>query len=540
MYKYLQKAPNKSIMVLAVSVSLLIGGLVRFPYLVSDDLFPLGDGGLFIAMINSIKANHYMLPEFVAYNGFQIPFAYPPLGFYLAIIVSRLFGLSTLFVFRYLPLVINLLTIAVFVLLSFEILKDKPAAFISSIFFSIILQVYLWTIKGGGISRSPGFLFTALTIYLIFLYERKGGIYYLVAGFFSLSATILSHPEWALVAPVSVAVFFLLKSRHSWKKRIQLMLALYIGAAMLTAPWWGTVLYRFGISPLMMAAQVAKMDLNQFVGNFLDGRMLSVDIVLRQDYFISFLAMVGVIVSLYKKDFFLPFWLVAVYIAAPKNSPIPGLIPLILLSAIGIRGVDNFLLNGLYFLKAGQSVFKRLIDALIRAFSFFPASSIYLIIVIPLSLVNLIKQPVLHPIKQSDRAAMQFVAKNTPQDARFVVLTPLDWFEADALEWFPLLADRQSLTTPQGLEWVSSSEFMKIRQITYESSSLVRSALTGNDSGETVRYVETSFKEFEYVVIFANDLEGNFGGFLETGRFDLLYSKNNVLIFVRTSAQINR
>ncbi|MBV5336810.1 MAG: hypothetical protein J0653_02085, partial [Deltaproteobacteria bacterium] len=102
------------------------------------------------------------------------------------------------------------------------------------------------------------------------------------------------------------------------------------------------------------------------------------------------------------------------------------------------------------------------------------------------------------------------------------------------------LADRQSLTTPQGLEWVSSSDFMKIQQLTYESSSLVRLASSGNDSGEIVRYVEANFKEFEYVVIFANDLEGNFGGFLETGRFDLLYSKNNVLIFARTSAQINK
>jgi hypothetical protein len=540
MYKILRNIPDKHFLMVVASGSFLIGVLARLPYLVSDDLFPLGDGGLFVEMINSIKANHFMLPRFVVYNHVQIPFAYPPLGFYLAIIVSRLFELPTLFVVRYLPIVINLLTIIAFVMLSSEIFKDRPTILIGSMIFPVILQVYLWTIKGGGISRSPGFLFSTLTLYFICLYERKERGYYLVAGLFSLAAAILSHPEWALVAPVSVAVFFLLKSRHSWKKRIQLMLALYIGAAILTAPWWGTVLYRFGILPLMMAAQVAKMDLNQFVGDFLDGRMLSVDIILRQDYFISFLAMVGVIVSLYKKDFFLPFWLVAVYIAAPKNAPIPGLIPLVLLSAIGIRGIDDLLLNGLHFLKAGQGVFKRLIDALIRAFSFFPASGVYLIIVIPLSLVNLIKQPVLHPIKQSDRAAMQFVAKTTPQDARFVVLTSLDWFEADAVEWFPLLADRQSLTTPQGLEWVSSSEFMRIRQLTAELSSLVRLELAGNDSGEIVRYVEANFKEFEYVVVFANDLEGNFGGFLETGRFELVYSKNNVLIFFRTSAKINQ
>jgi len=540
MYKHLHNISNKSFATLAASVSLLIGVIARFPYLVSVDLFPLGDGGLFVAMINSIKANHYILPEFVIYNRLQIPFAYPPLGFYLAIIVSRLFGMPTLLVVRYLPITINLLTIIAFALLSSEILKDKPAILISAMIFPIILQVYLWTIKGGGIARSPGFLFTALALYFICLYERRERIFDFLLGLLSLSATILSHPEWALVAPVSIAVFLLVKSHYSWKQRIQVMLTLYIGAAILTMPWWGTVLFRFGISPLMMAGQVAKMDSSQFIEKFLGGRMLSVHVTLLQDYSIPFLAMIGIIVSLYRKDFFLPVGLMAVFIAAPKNSPIPGVIPLILLSAIGLRSIDNLLLKGLRFLKGERSIFDWLFDALMRVFSFLPPSSIYIFIVIPLSLISLIKQPILHPIKQSDRAAMQFIANNTPQNAKFVVLTPLNWFEADSGEWFPLLADRQSLTTPQGLEWISSSEFLKIGQATYELSSLVRSAQAGNNSSEIARYVETHFEEFEYVVIFANNLNRNFGGFLETGRFNLIYSKNNALIFSRTTKQVDK
>ncbi len=318
------------------------------------------------------------------------------------------------------------------------------------------------------------------------------------------------------------------------------MLTLYIGAAILTVPWWGTVLFRFGMSPFVMAGQVAKMDSNQIIGKFLGGRMLDVHVTFLQDFYIPSLAIIGILVSLYKKDFFLPFWLMAVFVVAPKNSPIPGVIPLILLSAIGLRSVDNLLLIGLRFLKGGRSIFDRLFTTLMQMFSFLPPSSIYIFIVIPLSLINLIKQPILHPIKQNERAAMQFIANNTSQNAKFIVLTPLNWFEADSVEWFPLLANRQSLTTPQGLEWISSSEFLKVGQITRELSSLVRLAQTGNDSGKIVSYVETHFEEFEYIAIFANNLEKNFGGFLETGRFDLVYSRKNVLIFIRTSTQINK
>jgi hypothetical protein len=170
-----------------------------------------------------------------------------------------------------------------------------------------------------------------------------------------------------------------------------------------------------------------------------------------------------------------------------------------------------------------------------RAFSFLPLSGIYLLVLIPLSLTFLIPQPVLRPIKQSDRAAMQFIADNTPEDAKFVVLMPQSWFEADSAEWFPLLAQRQSLTTPQGLEWISSAQFLEISRNTFDLSALVRSAQGGNDSGEIVRYVEKNFPDLDYVAIFASDLEKTSGGFLETGRFELVYSRKNVLVFFRTS-----
>ncbi len=537
MCKYLGSASEKSFAALAVSAALLVGILVRFPYLISDDLFPLGDGGLFVAIINSIKANRYILPEFVVYNRVEIPFAYPPFGFYLAIFVSRSFGLPTLFMLRLLPIVFNLLTIVVFVLLAIEILKDRKSVLAASVIFPLIMQTYLWTIKGGGISRSPGFFFTALSVYLICLYQRRENRCFLAAALVSLSAAVLSHPEWAVVALASIGVLFLPGRHRDWKRRILLLLSLYVGTAVLTAPWWVTVLARFGLSPFLMASQVARLDLSRLLTNFVTGKMLSVDIIFLQDYFISLFALIGMGISFYKRNFLLPVWLTVVYFVAPKNSPISGLIPLALLFAVGLHFVNDLLLSGLRFLKDRRGVFGLLSRSLLAVFSFLPPGGLYLVVVIWTGTASLIDRPVLRPINQSDRAAMQFIAKNTSPDARFVVMTPSDWFEADAAEWFPLLADRQSLTTPQGLEWVSASEFVRVGRIAGELSSLVRSAARGNDSGEIVRYVETHFEEFEYVVVFANDLDGTFGGFLETGRFELIYLKNNVLIFSRIPAQ---
>jgi hypothetical protein len=285
-----------------------------------------------------------------------------------------------------------------------------------------------------------------------------------------------------------------------------------------------------------MASQVAKTDLSQVVMEILDGRMFLARVTLLQSYFIPTLGLIGALVSLYRRDFFLPIWLMAAYLVSPKNAPIPGIIPLILLSAIGLRSVDDALLRGVEYLQSRQGAVKRLIESPGGAFVFFPPSLVYLLIVIPLGLFNLINQPILRPIKQNDRAAMRFIAENTPRGARFVALAPQAWFEADSVEWFPLLADRQSLTTPQGLEWISSTEFLAVCEDTYELSALVRREQATGNSDALVEYVERRFKEFEYVVIFANNVDKGVGGFFKTGRYDLVYAKSGVLIFYRISA----
>jgi hypothetical protein len=56
-----------------------------------------------------------------------------------------------------------------------------------------------------------------------------------------------------------------------------------------------------------------------------------------------------------------------------------------------------------------------------------------------------------------DRRAMEWARDFTPEDARFAVM-PVDVWPGDYPgEWFPVLADRVSATTPQGYEWVEGA-----------------------------------------------------------------------------------
>lgn len=61
----------------------------------------------------------------------------------------------------------------------------------------------------------------------------------------------------------------------------------------------------------------------------------------------------------------------------------------------------------------------------------------------------------------AEREAMRWVSANTPPDSRFLVraFSPL-WFGLDpSSEWFPVLAQRQSIATVQAYEWLPHDQF---------------------------------------------------------------------------------
>src|SRR5262245_31305489 len=94
-----------------------LGAAVRLYHTFRVD-FPLNDGGLFYVMTRDLQSAHYGLPTFTSYNQIDIPFAYPPLGMYLAALVDDLTPLDLLTVFRVLPLVYCMLTLGAFFLLA--------------------------------------------------------------------------------------------------------------------------------------------------------------------------------------------------------------------------------------------------------------------------------------------------------------------------------------------------------------------------------------------------------------------------------------
>lgn len=127
-------------------VALLFAVVLRL-FAVSLSNFPLWDGGLFYSLVRHIEANHFVLPRHTTYNHAHIPLAYPPLGLYLAGAAHVGIGLSLFQVFRWLPFVVNVLSLGAFVSLVCALLESERSR-VAAVFAYALLPDGLYTLGG--------------------------------------------------------------------------------------------------------------------------------------------------------------------------------------------------------------------------------------------------------------------------------------------------------------------------------------------------------------------------------------------------------
>jgi hypothetical protein len=172
----------------------LLGGFVRFVHVINLD-FPLNDGGPFYLMMQELQEASYTLPIFTAYNQMDIPFSYPPLGFYLGAGIGDLLKVDLLDVLRLLPAFISTLTIPAFFNFSQRIFKDDQQVLAATFGFAFLPTSFDWLIVGGGLTRALGYLFAILTLGQVHALITKGKNKHLLMAILFASLTILQKAK---------------------------------------------------------------------------------------------------------------------------------------------------------------------------------------------------------------------------------------------------------------------------------------------------------------------------------------------------------
>ena len=435
---------------LIVGVAVLLGAFMRFnPSEVAG--YPVSDGGMFAVMVDDLKATRYILPEFTTYNHSNIPFAYPPFGFYAGRFAADLFGLTAIQVLSWVPAFFASLSIIAFYGLALQLLNNKYHAAVSTLFFALMPRALSWYVMGGGLTRSPGQFFMLLTLAVVTrLYKenRRGDIFW--TGLFA-GLTLMSHPEAALHMVASVIVLWLMLARS--RKAFLNLVGVGFVALIASGPWWATVIHYHGPAPLLSALQTGQKSLAVL-------NLVSFDFA--EEVFatlISVLGLMGLAHRLIHRDYLLPVWLVVPFLVEGRSAVLPAAIPLAMLASVGFVDV---VLSALVPGAAKEMDESGPLSAV--EFGLF----IYVILFLVFSTYQFTLQLAGTALSLPHRQAMNWVNENTEPGSRFLVLTGTNAITCDwVLEWFPALTDRQSIYTVQGTEWTKGAGFAGYVRSTY-------------------------------------------------------------------------
>jgi hypothetical protein len=225
-----------------------------------------------------------------------------------------------------------------------------------------------------------------------------------------------------------------------------------VGILALTSPWWWTVISQHGLGPLLAAPGAAKVDaLNPLVRLFLLFRF-----EFTGEQFVQVLAAMGLIgmtISLAKKEFFLPTWLTLPLLVEPRSAPVYIIIPLAILAGWALTEYIFPLLQKLKqpSLAASANILNNKTVRLFLGFLIiYSVMSSY-------AASSTIQQG--FTLTESDLEAFQWVEASTSSDSQYLVLTGQHHLRDAVSEWFPVLAERRSQATVFGYEWVPDGRF---------------------------------------------------------------------------------
>jgi hypothetical protein len=498
---------NQAIFVFLI---VLMAGVIYAPLTFGRE-FILGDGGMFYVMTEELRDNQWALPLFTSYNGGEIPFVYPPLGFYVA-------GLTTTFtnwlledVFRLLPFLFNLLALTVFYLFSRCISGSVLVALTATVIMAMAAPNIYWRLMGGGITRSLGYLFSTLVIYHALLLYTTGKRRYCLTTALFAALMILSHALAASVTVISVAVLFLFYGLNRRGVINSVITAVLV--PVLIAPWLFPVLSQHGLETLLNPFQQTTSIITQWRSMLLEWEHLLGEPGLQ---LVSVFALLGMIKYLSDRRFFVPVWLMAFALLGHSRSYI-GLVhyPLALAAA-------EYLINGLapLILKEKPSLVR-------RYFVFLIATVIGLQIIIQGLEITL----TIPYVNAAELNAMEWVSEHTPPDASFLVISPGSSESSDFLaEWFPALTQRKSVLTPQGREWLP--DFSQVSQLQSDvracrSESCVRQVFEAQGMNFMVDYIMFGAEKT------AHDYSPLHAEFMRSPNFDIMYQDGGVVILSR-------
>ncbi len=403
--------------------------------------FPINDGALFLAFIKAIVPVFPGLPATVEFSGLSIPFAYPPLSFWLSAGAVHL-GADPLAIVHRAPILMNIGYVLLFAWVLLRTGHSRLFTALAVFVFGTTFLSYEWLVMGGGLSRGLGSLFLLLTLLVLMpavgQAVRPWSVRRLVMGGACVGAAVLSHLEWGILAAFS-AVLCCALARPGRFGFVRAVVVVGMTAAAVVGLWFWSVFQTHGLEPFVAAARTGSLQrLDAAPGG-------AAKVAWSFNLLLPFV-LLGALAVARTRDVFWLVFLAAALVLTPRGGRTPMLLAFGVLSAAG-------LLTFLVLLRRPAARGRRRWIA--------GASAVAVFALVAVRTVPAMKADQRFVVLPREvRDAMAWVAARHP-GGRFAVLNDTPWYYNASAEWFPVLARAVNTTTVQGREWLPDYDFRR-------------------------------------------------------------------------------
>ena len=478
---------------LFIPFTLIVGTILRVAHLFFIDMSsPFRFGGLFLEFSYQIIKSNFKLPVIIPFfTDGGIPFAYPPLPFYIQAIIIKLTGLPDYWVTNILPPLFAVITLPLFYAFTRTLNFSKLTQYISLLIFAIYPIAIRDQIEAGGLAEAAGSVAMLLFFIAIIRFLREQSISNYVYASVALALCVVSSPGSAYAAAIIITLLFIKKLILSIinKNKLAVLPRLIIvgcAAAALSAPYWFGVIKHHGVSLFISSF------LGQHASIISTFSKLIVNLIFNsvggpKPIILEVLLLWSLILLIVKRRWNYLLWYL-VMLGIPREGIWLSSIPAAIIIGLNLGELNTFILESNF----------------VERFNLQIACKVtFIVIIIPALTFNsvlMVRDMVINDkyiVSRDSIEGLKWMNDNLPANAKLIVIG-----NAGLGDWVPQIARRDVVNTEFGAEW----EKEELEQISIINSR-IREAETYSG---VVEIVQEYYSDYNLYYFFENNVDNYF------------------------------